>query len=192
MPDRVLEIPAVPQVVSHVFVVWELRGEDLIQCPYSTTGHAAGSSSRWPSNVHFLPGPLVPSLVRLLVHVLPRCWGCGLHTSDEVLCLLVCSDVDVRLREQLFRGDGRLLKDSSDKSRVIRSPIEILDHGCLRDLGNAVPHHLKSSEERAESLFTLAFDGFEVSWLRRFVGEGLEVCDKSATKISPIIDAVSR
>jgi hypothetical protein len=36
--DRVLEISAVPQGVPHILVVWPLRFEDLIQCPYPTTG----------------------------------------------------------------------------------------------------------------------------------------------------------
>jgi hypothetical protein len=43
-----------------------------------------------------------------------------------------------------------------------------------------------------KSLVALAFDGFEIPWLRRFVGEGLEVRDKPAAEISPIVDAVSR
>jgi hypothetical protein len=82
MPDRVLEIPAIPQGVSHILVVWALKVKDLIQCPYPTMGHAAGSSGWRANGVHFLPGPLVPALVRLLVHVLSRCRECGLRTSD--------------------------------------------------------------------------------------------------------------
>jgi hypothetical protein len=38
----------------------------------------------------------------------------------------------------------------------------------------------------------LAFDGFEIPWLRRFVREGLEVRDKLVAEIFPIIDEVSR
>jgi hypothetical protein len=38
----------------------------------------------------------------------------------------------------------------------------------------------------------LAFDGFEIPQLRWFVGEGLEVLDKPAAEIFPIVDAVSR
>jgi hypothetical protein len=68
--------------------------------------------------------------------------GCGLRTSDEVLSLLIHGDVDVCLPEQLFRGGGRLREDSSDESRVIGSPIEVFNHGCLRDLGDVVPHRL--------------------------------------------------
>jgi hypothetical protein len=38
----------------------------------------------------------------------------------------------------------------------------------------------------------LALDGFEVPWLRRFVGERLEVGGETPTEIAPVIDAVSR
>jgi hypothetical protein len=34
-------------------------------------------------------------------------------------------------------------------------------------------------------------NGFEVPWLRRLVGEGLEVGDKTLTEVAPIVDAVS-
>jgi hypothetical protein len=84
------------------------------------------------------------------------------------------------------------LEDSSDESRVVGSSIEIFNHGCLGNLGDAVPHHLKSSEERAESFVVLAFDGFEIPLLHRLVGEGLEVRDKLAVEISPIVDVMSR
>jgi hypothetical protein len=84
------------------------------------------------------------------------------------------------------------LEDSSDESRVVGSLVEIFDHGCLDNLENAVPHHLKSSEEQEESFIVLALDWFEIPWLRWFVGEGLEVRDKPVAEISPIVDVVSR
>jgi hypothetical protein len=34
-------------------------------------------------------------------------------------------------------------------------------------------------------------DGFEVPWLRRFVGERLEVGDEAPTEVAPVVDAVS-
>jgi hypothetical protein len=37
----------------------------------------------------------------------------------------------------------------------------------------------------------LASDGFEVPWLRRLVGEGLEVGDKTPTEVALVVDAVS-
>jgi hypothetical protein len=58
--------------------------------------------------MHFLSRPLVSVLVRLLVHVFPRSWRYMLCAPDEVLSSLVDDDVDVRLPEQLFRGDGCL------------------------------------------------------------------------------------
>jgi hypothetical protein len=84
------------------------------------------------------------------------------------------------------------LEYSSDESRVIGSPTEVFDHGCLGNLRDVVPHHLKSYEKRAESFIVLALDGFYIPWLRRFVEEGLEVRDKPAAKISTIVDVVSR
>jgi hypothetical protein len=51
---------------------------------------------------------------------------------------------------------------------------------------------LKSSKERAKILVALAFDGFEIPWLRRFVRKGLEVLDKLAAGIFLIVDALSR
>jgi hypothetical protein len=121
MPDRVLEVPVVLKGVSHVLVVWALRVENLIQCPYPPpTGCAAGSSRWWPSGVHFLPGPLFPAVVRLLVYVSPRCRVCGLCSSDEVLSLLIRVDVDVCLPEQLFRGAGAF-------GRIARTKAESLD-----------------------------------------------------------------
>jgi hypothetical protein len=63
MSDGVFEIPAVPQGVSHVLVVHALGVENRIQCPYPSTGCAAGSSGRWPDGVHLLLGSLLPAFV---------------------------------------------------------------------------------------------------------------------------------
>jgi hypothetical protein len=49
---------------------------------------------------------------------------------------------------------------------------------------------LKSFEERVKSLVALVFDAVEIPWLRQFVGEGMEVRDKSVAEIFPIVDAV--
>jgi hypothetical protein len=99
MPDGVFEIPAVTQGVPHVLVVQALGVEDLIQCPYPFTGCVAGSSCRWPGGVYFLPGPLLPAFIWLLVHVPSRCWWYGLCASNEVLSPFIRGDVDVRLLE---------------------------------------------------------------------------------------------
>jgi hypothetical protein len=68
-----------------------------------------------------------------------------------------------------------LLEDDSDESRVIRHAVEVLDHGNLRDIRDAIPHSLEMLQEPAEGLITLVFDGFEISGLCRFVGKGLEI-----------------
>ena len=75
MPNGVFEIPAVLQGVPHVLVVQALGVKDLIQCSYIATRRATGPSRWWPGGVHFFPGPFVPALVLLLVHVLLWCWG---------------------------------------------------------------------------------------------------------------------
>jgi hypothetical protein len=150
-----------------------------------------GPSSRWPGGVHFFARPLDPTFVRLLVHVLPGCWRCRLHASNEVLGSLVGGDVDVRLPEQLFQVDECLLEDGSDEGRVIGSSIEILDHSCIRDFRNAVPHGLASPKKQMEGLIALALDGLEVPWLHRFVREGLEIRDKPTAEVFPVIDALS-
>jgi hypothetical protein len=43
-----------------------------------------------------------------------------------------------------------------------------------------------------KSFIILTPNGFEIPRLRQFIGEGLEVRDKLATEISPIVNAVSR
>jgi hypothetical protein len=54
-----------------------------------------------------------------------------------------------------------------------------------------ISHGLKPFEVRPKILIPSAPDGFEVPWLRRLVGEGLEVGDKTPTEVAPIVDAVS-
>jgi hypothetical protein len=192
MPDGMFEVSAVPQSVAHVLVVWTLGVEDFIQCPHSSVGCTTSSSGRWPGGVHLLARPLLPALVRLLVRIPPwRGWR-GFRASDEVLGSLIHGDVDVCLPEQLFRGGCRFLEYGSDEGRVVGSPIEIFNYGRLNDFKDAIPHCLKPFEERSESLIILVPNGFEVPWLRRLVGERLEIRDEPATEVAPIVDAVSR
>jgi hypothetical protein len=113
------------------------------------------------------------------------------RSSDGVLGLFVNGDVDIRLLEQLFRGGRCLLDDSRDEGRVIGPTVEILDHDCLCDVGDAVPHCLETPKERAKGLIALALDGLEVPWLCRFVGKGLKVRDKPTAEVIPVVDAVS-
>jgi hypothetical protein len=192
MPNGVFEVSAVPQVVAQVLAIRTLGVEDFIQCLYSSTGCTTGSSGRWPGGVHLLVGPLFPAFIWLLVHVSPWRRRCRFCASDEVLGPLIRGDVDVRLPEQLFGGGRCLLKYGPDEGRVVGSPIEVFNHSCFSDLRNTVPHLLKSFEERSESLIILVPNRFEVPWLRRFIGERLEVHDKPMTQVTPVIDAVSR
>jgi hypothetical protein len=83
------------------------------------------------------------------------------------------------------------LQYGSDEGRVIRSLVEVLDYCCFRNLEDTISHGLKSFEVRPESLIPSVLDGFEVPWLRRFVGEGLEVGEEAPTEIAPVVDAVS-
>ncbi len=79
----------------------------------------------------------------------------------------------------------------SDEGRVIRSPVEVLDYCCFRNLEDTISHGLKPFEVRPESFIPLALDGFEVPWLRRLVGERLEVGDEAPTEVAPVVDVVS-
>jgi hypothetical protein len=115
MFDEVFEVSAVLQGVAHVLVIRTLGVEDLVQCSHSSVGCAAGSSGRWAGGVHLLAGPLFLALVRLLVHIPPRCGRCRFCAFDEVLGPLIRGDVNVRFPENLFGGGRRLLKYGSDK-----------------------------------------------------------------------------
>jgi hypothetical protein len=45
--------------------------------------------------------------------------------------------------------------------------------------------------DRRVSFVPPALDGFEVPWLRRFVGERLKVSGEAPTEVAPVVDAVS-
>jgi hypothetical protein len=64
-------------------------------------------------------------------------------------------------------------------------------HGRLRDLGDTISHGLEPFEVRPESFVPPTLDGFEVPWLRWFVGEGLKVGGEASTEVAPVVDAVS-
>jgi hypothetical protein len=102
------------------------------------------------------------------------------------------SDVNVRLPEQLFRSGGCLLEDSSYEDRVVGPTVEFLGHGCLYDVGDAVPHGLETPQERAEGLVALTLDGFEVPGFHRFFGKGMKVRDKPGTEVVLVVDAGMR
>jgi hypothetical protein len=191
VPDGVLEVPTITKSVAHVFVVRALGVEDVVQRAFASARSSSGARGRRSGGVYFFARPLLPSFVGLLVRVASWCCQCGLRSSDEVLGPLVGGDVEVGFPEQLLGGSRRLLQYGSDENRVIGSSVEVLDHGRLRDLGDTISHGLKPFEVRPESLIPLALDGFEVPWLRRLVGEGLEVGGETSTEVPPVVNAVS-
>jgi hypothetical protein len=192
IPDGMLEISAVPQGVAHILVIRALGIEDVVQCPLTSMGCTSGMRDGWSSGVDLFKRPLLPTLVSLLVRVMPRCRRSRLRSPDEVLSPFVGGDVDICFPEQLLGGGRRLLQYGSDEGRVIGSPVEVLNHCCLSDLGDAISHGLKPLEVRPKRFIPSTPDGFEVPRLHRLVGEGLEVGDKTPTKVAPIVDAVSR
>jgi hypothetical protein len=187
-----LEVFAVLQGVAHIFVIWALGIEDVVQCPLASAGCTSGMRDGWSSGMDLFTRPLLLALVSLLVCVTPWCRWSRLYSPDEVLSPFVGGDVEVRLPEQLLGSGRRLLQYGSDEGRAIGSLEEVFDHCCFRDLRDAISHDLKPLEVRLKSLIPSASDGFEVPRLRRFVGEGLEVGDKTSTEVAPIVDAVPR
>jgi hypothetical protein len=75
--NGVLKFLIVSRGVAHLLVVRTLGVEDLVQRPYTTSWRTTGPVNRRPDGVHFLPRPLVPTLVLLLVHDFLRRWGAG-------------------------------------------------------------------------------------------------------------------
>jgi hypothetical protein len=191
VPDGVLEVPAVTKTVTHVFVVRALGVEDVVQRAFASARSSSGVRGRWSGSVHFFARPLLPAFVELLVRVVSWCCRCGLCSSDEVLSSLVGDDVEISFPEQLLESGWRFLQYGSDEGRVIGSSVEVLDHGCLRDLGDTISHGLEPFEVRPKSFVPPTLDGFEVPWLRRFVGEGLEIGGEASTEVAPVVDAVS-
>jgi hypothetical protein len=191
VPNGELEVPAVPEGVAHVLMVRALCVEDVVQCMFASARSSSGARGGWSGGVDFFARPLLPTFVGLLVRVASRCRWCRLRSSNEVLSSFISSVVEVGFPEQLLGGRWRLLQYGPDEGRVIGSPVEVLDHRCFHDLGDSIPHCLKSFEVRPESLIPLALDGFEVPWLRRLVGEGLEVGGEAPTEVAPVVDAGS-
>jgi hypothetical protein len=146
VPNGVLEVSAVPEGVAHVFVVRALGVEDVVQCTFASARSSLGARGGWSGGVDFFARPLFPTLVGLLVHVALWCHRCRLCSSDEVLSSFVDGDVEIGFPEQLLGGSRRLLQYGSDEGRVIRSPVEVLNHYHFRDLGDTISHGLKSFE----------------------------------------------
>jgi hypothetical protein len=192
VPDGVLEVPAVPQGVAHVLVVRALGVEDVVQRALASARSSPSARGRRSGGVHLFARSFLPAFVGLLVRVASWRCRCGLRSPDEVLSSLVGGDVEVDFSEQLLGGSRRFLQYGSDEGRVVRSSVEVLDHGRLRDLGDAISHGLEPFEVRSESFVPPALDGFEVPWLRWFVREGLKIGGEASTEVAPVVDAVSR
>jgi hypothetical protein len=186
-----LEVSAVLQSVAHVLVIRALGIKDVVQCLFASMGCPSGTRDGWSEGVDLFIWPLLPTLVGLLVCVAPRYWWRRFRSPDEVLGPFISGDVEVRFSKQLFKGGQCFLQYSSDEGRVIRSPVEVLNHCCLSDLEDAISHGLKPLEVRPKCFIPPVPDGFEVPWLRRLVGEGLKVGDETPTEVAPVVDAVS-
>ena len=95
LPDGMFEVSAVPQGVVHILVIQALGIEDVVQCPLASTGCTSGMRAGWSGGVDLFTGPLLPTLVKLLVHVALWCWWRRLRSPDEVLSPFVSGDVEV-------------------------------------------------------------------------------------------------
>jgi hypothetical protein len=140
-PRRV-EVSAVLEGVAHVFVVWAVGVKDVVQYTFTSARSSSGARGGWSDGVDFLTRPLLPTFVGLLVRVTLRCHRCRLCSSDEVLSSFVGGDVEVGFPEQLLRGSRCFLQYGSDEGRVIRSPVEVLDHCRFHDLGDTISYGL--------------------------------------------------
>jgi hypothetical protein len=146
IPHGMLEVSIVPKGVVHVLVVRALGVEDVVQHAFASARSSSGTRGGWSGGMDFFTRPLFPMFVGLLVHVASRCRRRRLCSSDEVLSSFVGGDVEVSFLEQLLEGSWRFLQYGADEGRVIRSPVEVLDHCCFCDLGDTIPHSLKSFE----------------------------------------------
>jgi hypothetical protein len=144
VPHGVLEVSTVPKGVAHVLVVRALGIEDVVQRAFASARSSSAARGGWSGGVDFFTRPLLPTFVGLLVRVASRCRRCRLCSSDEVMSSFVGGDVEVGFPEQLLGGSRHLLQYGSDEGRVIRSPVEVLDHCRFCDLWDTISHGLKS------------------------------------------------
>jgi hypothetical protein len=109
IPDGVLEVSAVSEGVTHIFVVRALGVEDVVQCLFASAGCPLGTRDRWSSGMDFFARPLLLAFVGLLVRVMSWCRRSRLRSLDEVLGPFIGGDVEVCLPEQLLGSSRRLL-----------------------------------------------------------------------------------
>jgi hypothetical protein len=97
IPYEVLEVSAVLEGVTHIFVVRALGIKDVVQCSFASMGCPSDTRDGRSSGMDFFTRPLLPALVGLLVRVTPWCRWSRLRSLDEVLGPFVGGDVEVRL-----------------------------------------------------------------------------------------------
>jgi hypothetical protein len=85
--------------MAYILVIRALSIEDVVQCPLASAGCTSGTRDGWSGGMDLFTGPLLPTLVGLLVSIAPRCWWRGFRSPDEVLSPLVIGDVEVRFPE---------------------------------------------------------------------------------------------
>jgi hypothetical protein len=102
VPERVFEVPVILEGVAHVLVVRALGVEDVVQRAFTSMGCSSSARGGWPGGVDFFTGPLLPTLVGLLVRVASRCRRCRCCSFDEVLSSFVDGDVEVSFPEQML------------------------------------------------------------------------------------------
>jgi hypothetical protein len=99
VPNRVLEVSAVPKGVAHVLVVRALSVEDVVQCTFASARSSSGARGRWSDGMHLFARPLLPAFVGLLVRVASWRRRCRFRSPDEVLSSLVSGDVEIGFPE---------------------------------------------------------------------------------------------
>jgi hypothetical protein len=114
-----LEVSAVPQGVAHILVIRALGIKDVVQCSLASVGCTSGTRDRWSSGVDLFIGPLLPTLVVLLVRVAPRCWWRRFRSPDEVLSPFVNGDVEVASRNNCSEVVGAFCSMARTKAESL-------------------------------------------------------------------------
>jgi hypothetical protein len=85
--------------MAHILVILALGIEDVVQCLLAFMGCTSGTRDGWSGGMDLFTGPLLLTLVGLLVSVAPWRWWRGFRSPDKVLSSLVSGDVEVRFPE---------------------------------------------------------------------------------------------
>jgi hypothetical protein len=114
-----LEVSAVPQGVAHILMIQALGIEDVIQCSLASVGCTSGTRDGWSGGVDLFTGPLLPTLVGLLVRVASRCWWHRFCSPDEVLSPFVSGDVEVASRNSCSEVVGAFCSMARTKAESL-------------------------------------------------------------------------